>query len=204
MVYTMQNYFEQAKQVWKTESEALAHIREVITKETFNNVIDLLTNNNGRIFISGCGTSGMAAKKIAHTLTCVEKPASYLNPADAIHGGLGVLQKEDILILVSKGGNTEELLPLLEVAKKKAVTVVGVTENKSSAIGKHVNHLLNVSVPEEPDMFNMLATASTLAVIALFDAISIQLMETTGFTKEQFQIIHPGGAVGDRLSHDTN
>lgn len=198
----MSENFEYAKKTWDIEKKALDSLQESLSEETYDQVITLLTNHKGRTFTAGCGTSATAAKKIAHTLTCVERPTNYLNPSDAVHGALGVLQENDILILISKGGNTNELLPLLETALKKNVTVIGVTENELSSIGTKSTYLLNIKVPKEPDQFNMLATASTLAVIALFDAVSIRLMSTTGFTKEKFQLIHPGGAVGNRLSKE--
>lgn len=198
----MNNHFENAKKTWETEREGLESLQTTISPNVYESVLELLVKHEGRIFTAGCGTSAMAAKKIAHTLTCVEKPAMYLNPSDAVHGALGNLQEKDILILISKGGNTKELLPLLETAGKKGVAVIGVTENEKSAIAKNADYVLNVNIPKEPDTFNMLATASTLAVIALFDAISIRLMEVTDFSKEKFQLIHPGGAVGTRLSQD--
>ena len=153
----------------------------------------------GKIITSGCGTSAMAAKKVAHSLCCIERPALFLSPADAVHGGLGVLQKNDILVLISKGGNTAELKPLIRACKTKGATIIGVSENPESAIAQNADIYLKVKVEREPDEFNMLATASTLAVISVFDGICIALMQMTGYTREQFAVIHPGGAVGDRL-----
>ena len=116
-----------------------------------------------------------------------------------MHGGLGVAQPADIAILISKGGNTCEILDLVSPLKAKHVPIIGVTENPDSAVGRASDLLLRVKVDREPDDFNMLATASTLAVIAVFDAICIALMKVTGYTKTQFAVIHPGGAVGERL-----
>ncbi len=153
----------------------------------------------GKVILSGCGTSGAAAKKIAHTLCCVERPALFLTPSDAVHGELGILQRDDILILLSKGGKTAELIPLVTACKAKGALLIGVSENLDGPIARSADIYLEIKVEREPDPFNMLATASTLAVIAVFDAIAIALMEMTGFTKEQFAVIHPGGAVGERL-----
>jgi KpsF/GutQ family protein len=141
----------------------------------------------------------MAAKKICHSLNCIERPAVFLTPSDAVHGGLGLLQKGDVLILVSKGGNTEELIKLVSPCKTKGAALVAVTENPGSVLAREADISLIVKVEKEPCPFNMLATASTLAVIAVFDAICIALMEYTGYTREQFAVIHPSGAVGDRL-----
>ena len=151
------------------------------------------------MIVEGCGPSAEKARKIAHSLCCVERPACYLNPADAVHGALGLLQKEDIFILVSKGGNTREILSMVPACKTKGAKLVGVTENEESVLAKESDILLKVKVEKEPCPFNMLATASTMAVIAVFDAICIALMHYTNYSREKFSVIHPGGAVGDRL-----
>ena len=156
-------------------------------------------NCKGKVILSGCGTSAMAARKVAHSLSCIEIPALFLSPADAVHGALGVLQREDILILISKGGNTQELVNLIPACKTKDALLIGVSENPESVIARQADIYLKVKVEQEPCRFNMLATASTLAVIATFDAICIALMQMTGYTREQFAVIHPGGAVGERL-----
>jgi D-arabinose 5-phosphate isomerase GutQ len=132
-------------------------------------------------------------------LNCIERPATFLTPSDAVHGGLGFLQKEDVLILISKGGNTGELCALIPACRTKGAAFIGVTENPESAIGRAADVCFHIRVEREPCCFNMLATASTLAVIAAFDAVCIALMAYTGYTKEQFAVIHPGGAVGHRL-----
>lgn len=160
-----------------------------------------LASCRGKVILSGCGTSAMAAKKIAHSLNCVEVPALFLAPSDAVHGALGVLQPDDILILISKGGNTQELIPLLRVCQAKGALLIGVSENPDSAIARSSGIFLRVKVAQEADYFNMLATASTLAVISLFDSVCVALMQLTGYTRSQFALIHPGGAVGERLLH---
>jgi KpsF/GutQ family protein len=153
----------------------------------------------GRVITTGCGTSAAAARKIAHSLCCIERPAVFLAPGDALHGGLGLAQPSDLAILISKGGNTRELVSLLGPLQSKRVPIIGVTENPDSPVGRAANFLLRVKVEREPDEFNMLATASTMAVVAVFDAICVALMKVTGYTRDQFAVIHPGGAVGDRL-----
>ena len=170
-------------------------MNEDVVLATANAIADC----KGRIILSGCGTSAMAAKKIAHSLNCIERPALFLTPSDAVHGGLGVVQPGDIVILVSKGGGTKELVYLLPACRTKHATVIAVSENPESVLAQNADIYLQVQVDREPCRFNMLATASTMAVIAMFDAICIALMQMTGYTKEQFAVIHPGGAVGDRL-----
>jgi len=161
--------------------------------------VRMLAECRGRIFTSGAGTSAAAARKIAHSLSCIERPSSFLSPADAVHGGLGVVQPGDVGILISKGGGTQELLALVPALKTKQIGIIGVTENEESPLARASDLLLKVRVEREADEFNMLATTSTMAVIAVFDAVAIALMQYTGYTREQFAVIHPRGAIGERL-----
>lgn len=181
------------------ESQQLAQLESSLEEEALLSVVEALRACKGKIIASACGTSAMAARKIVHSLSCVEMPALFLSPADAVHGGLGVLQEEDILLLISKGGNTQELFPLISACKTKKALLIGVSENDSSTIAKQADIYLKIKVEREPCRFNMLATASTLAVISVFDAICLALMQITGYSREQFAVIHPGGAVGKRL-----
>ena len=185
---------------WTIEAKSVEALKEDMSKENVLQVVKLIGDCTGKILVTGCGTSAAAAKKVVHSLCCVERPACYLNPSDAVHGGLGLLQKDDILILISKGGNTTELVNLISACKKKNAKLISVTENTKSMISTNADVVLKVNVEKEPDPYNMLATASTMAVIAVFDAICIALMFYTNYTKEKFAVIHPGGAVGERLT----
>lgn len=184
------------------ESASISSLAATLDMAVMSSIVRIIGNCTGNVILSGCGTSAMAARKISHSLNCIERPSSFLQPADAVHGGLGLLQKEDILILISKGGNTGELLPLLQAGRIKHATLIGVSENEDSAIARESDYFLKIKVEREPCPFNMLATASTLAVISAFDSICIALMQYTGYTREQFAVNHPGGAVGDRLTHN--
>lgn len=195
--------YETALKVWNIEGEEVMRLKEVIAKEQFEAVVRMLAECRGKILISGCGTSGAAAKKAAHSLCCVECPACFLSPSDAVHGALGMLQKEDVLILLSKGGQTQELIPMAKAAQKKKAGMIVVTENEKGPLSELATVSLRVSVAREACPFNMLATASTMAVVAVFDAICVALMHLTGYTKEQFLTIHPSGAVGNRLQNET-
>lgn len=181
------------------EAESVRRLAEEMDEEAVLKTVKALADCKGKVIVSGCGTSAAAAKKIAHSLNCVEIPALFLTPSDAVHGGLGVLQEDDILVLISKGGNTQELVNLIPACKTKKAMLIGVSENPESKIALNSDIYLKVKVEKEPCRFNMLATASTLAVISMFDSICIALMQYTGYTREQFAVIHPGGAVGDRL-----
>ena len=184
------------------EAESVRRLSEELDGQQVLDTAKALMNCRGKVILSGCGTSAMAAKKIAHSLNCIEIPALFLTPSDAVHGGLGVLQEEDILILISKGGGTEELVRLIPACRAKKALLIGVSENPASAIAQNADIYLRVRVEQEPCRFNMLATASTLAVISMFDSICIALMQMTGYTREQFAVIHPAGAVGERLLND--
>ena len=181
------------------EAESVRRLSEELDEQQVLDTAKALMNCRGKVILSGCGTSAMAAKKIAHSLNCIEIPALFLTPSDAVHGGLGVLQEDDILILISKGGGTEELVRLIPACRTKKALLIGVSENPRSVIAQNADIYLRVKVEQEPCRFNMLATASTLAVISMFDSICIALMQMTGYTREQFAVIHPAGAVGDRL-----
>ena len=196
---TEQEILSEINRCLTMEAESIAALRQTLDQEAVLAAAKALMNCKGKVILSGCGTSAMAARKVAHSLSCIEIPALFLSPADAVHGALGVLQQEDILILISKGGNTQELVNLIPACKTKGALLIGVSENPESVIAGQADIYLKVKVEQEPCRFNMLATASTLAVIATFDAICIALMQMTGYTREQFAVIHPGGAVGERL-----
>jgi D-arabinose 5-phosphate isomerase GutQ len=185
--------------VWETEAAALAGLSAVVSAPAFSRCVAALARCRGKILTAGVGTSGAAARKIAHSLCCVERPALFLSPGDGVHGGLGAVQAEDVVIAISKGGNTREVANLVPAIRAKRAFLIGVTENPASVLARSSDLFLRVAVEREPDPFNMLATASTLAVIAVFDAVCIALMTVRHYTRAQFALIHPGGAVGDRL-----
>lgn len=186
--------------ILRQEADAVSKLAQRADIAAVEQVVDLLSTTTGRVFVTGCGTSGAAAKKIAHTLSCVGCAASYVNPADAPHGGLGVMRENDVAILISKGGGTHELTQLVPSLVQMGVRIIAIAGVPDPLIGVHADAVLEVRVDAEPDPFNMLATASTLSVIALMDAIAIVVMQRTGFSRENFAVIHPSGAVGERLT----
>lgn len=194
-----QEIIQEVRRTIQMEAEAVKTLLNTVDMEKVAAAVEKIGNMKGKVVAAGCGTSAMGAKKIVHSLNCIERPAVFLTPSDAVHGGLGVLQKEDILILVSKGGNTGELAQLIPACRAKGAYLIGVTENEDSLIGREADLCLRVKVDREPCRFNMLATSSTMAVVSVFDAICIALMTYTGYMREQFAVIHPKGAVGERL-----
>ena len=189
-----------ARAVWDTGAKEIARLSSTVSREALVKCVQVLAACHGRICTMGCGTSAAAARKVAHSLSCIERPAFFLSPSDAPHGALGAVQPGDVVIMFSKGGGTRELLDLVPSLKAKKVTLVTATENAESPLARESDLVLSVKVEREADAFNMLATTSTMAVVAVFDAICIALMEATGYTREQFAVIHPHGAVGDRLT----
>jgi D-arabinose 5-phosphate isomerase GutQ len=189
-----------ARQVWATEAGAIRRLAKLIDQSAFERCLEVLANCRGKILTAGVGTSAAAARKIAHSLCCVARPALFLSPGDGVHGGLGAVTGDDVVIAISKGGNTREVVNLLKTIKAKRAFLIGVTEKEDSALGQSSDLWLRITVEREPDPFNMLATASTMAVVAVFDAVCIALMIRTRYTREQFALIHPAGAVGDRLT----
>lgn len=190
-----------ASHVWETAVYEIERLKTYCDRKAFITCVRLLANHQGRVFTCGVGTSAVAARKLAHSLCCVEIPTLFLNPADAVHGALGAVQEKDLIFLISKGGGTKEIVQLIPSLQVKHATIIAITENDESVLGCNCDILLHVAIEKEADTFNMLATTSTLTVIALFDALAIAAMQVSGFTKEQFAIIHPSGAVGDRLLH---
>ncbi len=191
---------DRARASLEIEMRAVSDVLEKMDWERFCRAVDVLSHCD-RIITSASGSSGIAAKKFAHTLCCIERPAQFLPPCEAIHGGLGAIQKGNVVVLVSRGGKTAELLPVLDVALKKEAVVIGVIENMDSPIAKNADIVLPLHIERESDKYNMQATSSFVASIALFDALICAIMEETDYKKEQFALIHPGGAVGERLNH---
>lgn len=181
------------------EKEAVGSVLDSVDRESFERAVDALAGCH-RIMTCASGSSGVAAKKFAHSLCCIERGAMFIPPSEAVHGGLGGLKREDCLVMVSRGGKTVELLPIIEVCKKKGAVLIAVTENPDSPLAENADIVLRLNIKKESDPLGLMATSSFIATIALFDALLSALIEETGFTREQFALIHPGGAVGELLN----
>ncbi len=187
------------KEVIRIEAEAVAGLINSIN-EDFAKAVQTIYNSKGRVVLTGMGKSGLIARKIVATLNSTGTAAIYLHPTDALHGDLGMVRKEDIVILISKSGETEEILNLLVMLKRLEVTLIAMTENRNSKLGSQSNIFLNIHVEEEACPYDLAPTASTTATLALGDALSIALLQKKGFTEEDFAYLHPGGSLGKRLS----
>ena len=189
-----------ATAAYEIEADAITRALEGVRKEDFLRAVDAL-KNAPRIGASGCGHSGIACQHFAHLMCCIERPARFISPAEAIHGATGFLQKGDVMVFASRGGKTSELLPILKICKEKGITIISITENLESPLAKDADIVLQMRVTKETDRFNTQGTTSTTVLCVLFHALQTALIEVTGFQSEQFAVIHPGGAVGERLNH---
>ena len=184
---------------FSTESGSILETAKVIDRENFLKAAELLVSAP-RIASTGCGHSGIAARHFAHLMCCCDRPARFLSPAEAVHGGLGFLEKGDVLLWTSRGGKTDELFPIVSVAREKGVNVIGVTENLSSPLAEQSDVVIPIRVTRECDPDNCQGTTSFAVTCAVFDALQTAVIGLSGFGKEKFAVIHPGGAVGKRLN----
>lgn len=194
-----QSPWNAARESLQTEIQALKELSDYMDQKSFEEAVDALASCQ-KIVTCASGTSGIAAKKFAHSLCCIERSAMFLPPCEAVHGGLGSLKKEDVMVMVSRGGKTVELLPVIDVCNKKGAILIGVTENLDSPLGKKSNIVLPIKIGKESDPTGLMATSSFIVTVALFDALLSALIVKTGYTREQFGLIHPGGAVGQLLN----
>lgn len=195
-----ENSIQLAKKSLEIECQAIADIPEYLDVESFGRAVDVLSTCP-KIITCASGSSGIAAKKFAHSLCCIERNAQFLSPAEAVHGGLGCVKKGDAVVMVSRGGKTAELLPIIEVCNKKEAVLIAITENLASPLAEKAQVIVPLKVEKESDKYNVMATASFIVTVALFDAMLVAIMEETGYRLEQFSLIHPGGAVGKRLNN---
>jgi len=188
--------------VWRIEADAIASLTDTMDMDVLLHIAELLCNCKGKIVISGCGTSGVAARKAAHMLNCVQAPCTFLSPSDALHGGLGMLRPEDILILLSKGGQSFEINAFIPPCKRAGTTLIAVTESNDSELAKAADHKIIVVTEVETGPL-LLATSSIVKVIAIFDAIVQSIALHKNYGSGEFVHIHPGGAVGKILVEET-
>ncbi len=188
-----------AKKSIQIESKAILDIITYLDFDTFYDAVYALSNC-GKIITCASGSSGIAAKKFAHSLCCVERNAQFLSPAEAVHGGLGCVKKGDVVVMVSRGGKTVELLPIIDVCNKKEAILIGITENLNSPLAQKSQIVIPMKIERESDPLNIMATSSFVVTIAIFDAMLASIMEMTDYKIEQFALIHPGGAVGNQLN----
>lgn len=193
-----ENILETALKVIDTEAESIIGLKRLLT-EDFAKVVDLIYHSKGNVIVSGIGKSAVIAQKIVATLNSTGTTAVFMHAAEAIHGDLGIIREEDVVIIISKSGETPEikfLTPLIKIRKNKLVALVG---NKESYLARQADYILDCTVPYEACPNNLAPTSSTTAQLVLGDALAVALLKMRGFTAEDFAKFHPGGALGKRL-----
>ena len=168
-------------------------------EQRFDTAVDLLRECKGRVILTGMGKSGIICRKIAATLTSTGTPAFFLHPAEAIHGDLGVIQSDDVVVALSYSGETDELLRLLETIRRLGARLIAITGGPNSTLAQAADVALDCSVAEEACPMNLAPTASTTAALAIGDALAMTLLVEKGFRQEDFASLHPGGKLGKRL-----
>ncbi len=195
---TPEQLIERGRRVVRLEREALAEA-EMRIGDAFASAVALIAASKGRVIVAGVGKSGLVGRKIAATMTSTGTPAMFLHPTESVHGDLGIVGADDIGLLISKSGETDELLPLLEQLKRLGVRTVAITGERESTLARHADLWLDASVREEACPHDLAPTTSTTVTLALGDALAVALLEQKGFRREDFARLHPGGALGRKL-----
>lgn len=189
---------EVAKRTIEIESAAIAHLASLVDRE-FAQAVNYIFNSNGRVIITGIGKSANIATKIVATLNSTGTPAVFMHAADAIHGDLGIIKDEDIVICISKSGNTPEIKVLVPLIKARKNTLIAICANKDSFLGTESDFMLNAYVEKEACPNNLAPTTSTTAQLVIGDALAVSLLELRGFSSTDFAKFHPGGSLGKKL-----
>ena len=187
-----------AVRVLEAEADAIRTAAERVG-ESFERAVDLAAACAGKIAVTGLGKSGIICKKIAATLSSTGSPAIFLHAADALHGDVGLLSRDDLILAVSKSGETPEILQVLNVAKRLGLPVIAMAGERGSPLARYADVFLDVSVAAEACPFGLAPTTSTAVALAMGDALAIALMERKGFDREDFASVHPAGSIGKKL-----
>lgn len=186
------------RRVVEMERDALDEVARRIG-DGFARAVELISTSHGRVIVSGVGKSGLIARKIAATLTSTGTPATFLHPVEGLHGDLGIVGSSDVVLLLSKSGESEEMLILLQHLKRAGACTIALTGNAESTLARECDAVLDTWVREEACPHDLAPTTSTTAALALGDALAVVILEQKGFRREDFARLHPGGSLGRRL-----
>jgi arabinose-5-phosphate isomerase len=189
---------EKGKEVIRIEAKAIAALGAKMT-HSFADAVEMIYNCKGRVIITGMGKSGIVARKIVATMNSTGTPALFMHPSDAVHGDLGMVRDDDVVICLSKSGDTHELLQLLPMLKRVGVPIISFVGNLNSHLAHQSDIVLDISVEEEACPHDLTPTSSTTAMLVMGDALSVTLLEKKNFSKEDCAAFHPGGNLGKRL-----
>jgi len=188
-----------AREVLQIEAEGILSLIDRVGIN-FHEAINLIYKTRGRVIVTGIGKSGIIGRKIAATLNSTGTPALFLHPAEAIHGDLGIVTKEDVVLIISNSGETEEVITLIPSFKRLGVPIIAFTGNPDSTLAKYSNIVIDTGVKREACPLGIVPTASTTSALAMGDALSVALLEKRQFGLKEFKKYHPGGSLGKRLS----
>jgi arabinose-5-phosphate isomerase len=194
----METASEIAKKVFRIESREIANLSNYLTKD-FDNTIQLIIASSGKLIISGMGKSGIIGKKIAASLASTGTPSFFLHPGEAYHGDLGMIEPDDVLLLISNSGETDEVLKIIPFLKNNGNSIISMSGNPDSTLAKNSNFHLNIQVSEEACPLQLAPTSSTTTTLVMGDAIVVALMGKRDFQPESFARFHPGGSLGKKL-----
>jgi len=198
MKVSKMNINDIAKEVFEIESQEIKKLSDLLT-EDFSKAIDAILNMQGKLIISGMGKSGIIGKKIAATLASTGTPSFFLHPGEAYHGDLGMIEKDDIVLLISNSGETDEVLKLIPFLKSQANIIIAMSGKPNSTLAKNSDYHLNISIDKEACPLQLAPMSSTTATLVMGDAIAAALMKVRDFKDENFAKFHPGGSLGRRL-----
>jgi arabinose-5-phosphate isomerase len=189
---------DRAKKVFAIEAESILKLQDRLD-ENFIQAVNMLLACSGKVIVTGIGKSGIIGRKIASTFACSGTPAFFLHPAEGIHGDIGMMSPDDVVLAISNSGETEEVLKVLPVVKRMGLPLIVLTGNADSVLARNGDVVLDIGVKEEACILNLVPTASTAATMAMGDALAITVLERRGFKEEDFALLHPGGALGKKL-----
>jgi arabinose-5-phosphate isomerase len=192
--------FSEVADLLQLEANAIAAAAARLDPAQVDLVMDLLMGCKGKVVIAGVGKSGIIAQKIAATMTSTGTAALHLHPSDALHGGLGIVSEDDVVIVLSNSGETDEIVAMLPYLKHRRVPIIGIVGNLNSTVARRCDALLDASVDQEACPLNLAPTTSTTVALALGDAVAMSLMKLKGLTLEKFAVNHPAGRLGKRLT----
>ncbi|GAB3952388.1 KpsF/GutQ family sugar-phosphate isomerase [Spirosoma harenae] len=187
-----------AQQVLLAEAEAIRNVVDLLDDQ-FDSIVETLLQSTGRLVVTGVGKSALIGQKIVATMNSTGTPSLFMHAADAIHGDLGMIQDNDVILIISKSGNTAEIKVLVPLLKRTGVQLIAMVSARDSYLARHANYVLHAYAEQEADSLNLAPTTSTTVALALGDALAVSLLELRGFTRQDFARYHPGGSLGKKL-----
>ncbi|MBX7223988.1 MAG: KpsF/GutQ family sugar-phosphate isomerase [Blastocatellia bacterium] len=195
-----ESYHSNVCELLKLEAAAILRAADRLNPQQIDRAVELLAGCTGKVVFSGIGKSGIVARKIASTLTSVGTAAVFLHPSDALHGDLGIVSGEDVAVLLSNSGETDEILAMLPYMKRRTVPMIAIVGNTGSSLARQAEVVLDASVDQEACPLNLAPTASTTVALAIGDALAMTLMQVKRFSREEYALNHPAGRLGKRLT----